>query len=177
MKIFIKKFPLILFLLCTGFILNAQNTQPHLHSNETAHQECPTHATSGQNNYMRQTLRERQSYVDDGRSGTIYIPVRHIIVRKTDGTGGISNTDLQNAMDELNTAYAVANVQFYECSKAYANSDTYYDFNTSEEAKNISSPSSVVFFAIAIGEPCFIKNILLGSDFVIKSIEYAPCNL
>lgn len=134
MKIFKKNFPLILFLLCTGFILNAQNTQPHLHSNGTAHQECATHATSGQNEYMSRTLRERQSYVNDGRSGTIYIPVRHIIVRKTDGTGGISSTDLQNAMEELNTAYTVANVQFYECSKAYVNSDTYYDFNTSEEA-------------------------------------------
>lgn len=135
MKDFKKVFLLILFLLGTGFVLNAQNSQQQLHSHGSApHQECATHATSGQINYMNRTLRERQSYVDNGRSGTIYIPVRHIIVRKTDGTGGISNTNLQTAMDGLNTAYAVANVQFYECSRAYVNDDTYYDFNTSEEA-------------------------------------------
>ncbi|WMX17260.1 MULTISPECIES: M43 family zinc metalloprotease [unclassified Aureispira] len=134
MKSLKKNFPLILFLLCTGFVLNAQNAQQHLHSHGTPHQECATHATQGQLDYMNRTLRERQSYVDNGRSGTIYIPVRHIIVRKTDGTGGISNTNLQNAMDGLNAAYAVANVQFYECSRAYVNDDTYYTFETSEEA-------------------------------------------
>lgn len=135
MNKFEKIFPLILFLLSTSLLLNAQNAQQHLHNHgEAVHQECPTQATSGQINYMNRTLRERQSYIDDGRSGTIYIPVRHIIVRKTDGTGGISNVDLENAMDGLNTAYAVANVQFYECSRAYVNDDTYYDFNTSEEA-------------------------------------------
>lgn len=116
-------------------MLNAQNTQQQVHSSHgSTHEECATHATSGQINYMNRTLRERQSYVDDGRSGTIYIPVRHIIVRRTDGTGGISSANLQTAMDGLNTAYAVANVQFYECSRAYVNDDTYFDFNTSEEA-------------------------------------------
>jgi hypothetical protein len=135
MKNFKKNFPLILFLLFTGLILNAQNAQQqHVHSDGTPHQECMSHATNGQISYMNRTLRARQDYVDDGRSGTIYIPVRHIIVSRTDGTGGISSADLQTAMDGLNAAYAVANVQFYECSKAYVNDDTYYDFETSEEA-------------------------------------------
>lgn len=135
MKSFKKNFPLIIFFLGIGFMLHAQTAQQHLHSyGEPIHQECAAHATNGQNNYMNQTLRERQNYVDDSRVGTIYIPVRHIIVRRTDGTGGISTSDLQDAMDELNAAYTVANVQFYECSKAYVNSDTYYDFDQSEEA-------------------------------------------
>lgn len=125
---------IFIFLLCTSFVLEAQFTQQHLQPHGEAHQECGAHPTSRQIQYMNQTLRERQTYVDNGRTGTIYIPVRQIIVRKTDGTGGITNANLQNAMDGLNAAYAVANVQFYECSRAYVNDDTYYDFNTSEEA-------------------------------------------
>lgn len=132
MKNFLKNFPPILFFLFSGMFLQAQNSQnSHSHiNNET----CGSHPTSGQITYMDKTVRERQTYVDASRSGTIYIPVRHVIIRKTDGTGGISSANLQSAMDGLNAAYAAANIQFYECSKVYVNNDTYYDFNRSEEA-------------------------------------------
>lgn len=131
-------FPIILCFLCSGLFTQAQNSsthQQHLHQhdNSTPHKECGAQPTSGQMNYMDLTARERQMALSQ-RVGTIYIPVRHIIVRRTNGTGGISNTNLQNAMNDLNAAYATANIQFYECSRAYVNSDTYYDFETSEEA-------------------------------------------
>ncbi|BDS12224.1 zinc-dependent metalloprotease [Aureispira anguillae] len=132
-------FLLIPCFLFSGLLLQAQTPenyqqQIHQHTEGEPNHECGAHPTTGQVNYMNLTARERQNYVSQSRAGTIYIPVRHIIVRKSDGTGGISSTDLQNAMDELNTTYAAANIQFYECSKAYVNSDTYYDFETSEEA-------------------------------------------
>lgn len=81
---------------------------------------------------MDQTARARSSF-NGGRSGTLYLPVRQIIVRRSDGSGGISDANLQTAMDDMNATYAAANIQFYECSRAYVNSDTYYDFHQSEE--------------------------------------------
>lgn len=126
MKTLKKIFPLVLFFLLPNLFSHAQ----HTHTN----QECGSHATPSQVRYMDETIRERQTLSDISRSGTIYIPIRHIIVRRTNGSGGISSIDLQNAMDDLNAAYAVANIQFYECSKVYVNDDTYYDFHRSEEA-------------------------------------------
>lgn len=137
MKTFSK---LVLALLCccsTSLLLQAQqNTQSQAHSNHHhgIDHECASEPSPSAMRYLDQTARERQSARDMGRTGTIYIPVRHIIVRTSTGTGGISEATLQDEMDKLNAAYAPADVQFYECSRAYVNNDTYYNFDRADEA-------------------------------------------
>jgi hypothetical protein len=125
----ISKLLMVSLCLCTSILVAQNNT--HVHA---PHEECGSKVTPRQQQRLDRTALARQRFVDNGRVGTIRIPVRQIIVRRTDGSGGVSNSDLQNAMDELNVAYAPANIQFYECSRAYVNNDTYYDFDQSQEA-------------------------------------------
>lgn len=135
MKKLLRLFPILCCSLLVTQPLQAQHQNATQTRTQTPHEhhECASHATTGQVQYMNQTIRERQTIQAD-RTGTIYLPVRHIIVRRSDGTGGISNAALDNAMNELNATYAAANMNFYECSRTYLNNDTYFDFSTNEEA-------------------------------------------
>lgn len=68
------------------------------------------------------------------RNSTNSIPIKAHIVRRSDGTGGLSESDLNNAIIKMNTYFANSNMQFYTCDGInYINSDYYYDFAKSEE--------------------------------------------
>lgn len=64
-----------------------------------------------------------------------YFPVRHHIVSRTDGTGGLSSSVPKQIIRELNEAYRDANIQFYSCASLdRIKSDAYYDFSKSQES-------------------------------------------
>ncbi len=63
-----------------------------------------------------------------------YIAIKAHILRKPDGSGGLSLTDLNKALAQTNALYINAGIQFYLCgSPNYINSSLYYDFTNSQE--------------------------------------------
>ncbi len=64
-----------------------------------------------------------------------HFAVQHHIVRKSDGTGGLSPSVIPQIMDELNEQFAAANIQFCNCYAIdYIDSDTLYDFTSHQES-------------------------------------------
>jgi len=65
------------------------------------------------------------------------IPIQIHIVRRNDGTGGISINNINAAFDIVNQEYAAANMRFDQCGSAnYINNSTYYSyFSSSTEAE------------------------------------------
>ncbi|MEQ8704075.1 MAG: GEVED domain-containing protein [Phaeodactylibacter sp.] len=62
------------------------------------------------------------------------VPVQVHIIRRSDGTGGITEAEFNTGLDEVNDFFANANMEFFQCAPInFINSDTYFNFNTSEE--------------------------------------------
>lgn len=63
------------------------------------------------------------------------IPIKAHIIRTSAGTGGLSVSDLNDAMDNMNAFYANAFMEFFLCDGInYIDSDNYYDFETNDES-------------------------------------------
>ncbi len=73
----------------------------------------------------------------DRNAGTTCIPLKIHIVRLNDGSGGISLTNVNKALANLNYYFFEAGtpMEFYLCDPVdYIDNTTWYDFNTGEEA-------------------------------------------
>ncbi|MTE27774.1 T9SS type A sorting domain-containing protein [Winogradskyella ouciana] len=78
--------------------------------------------------FMQEQLNSRSSTVMTS------VPVKAHIIRTTAGFGGLTPTELDDAMAIMNTFYANAGLEFFLCEGInYINNDTYYDFETFEE--------------------------------------------
>lgn len=81
-----------------------------------------------------------QQFLNDmiaGRSSTLLssIPVKAHIIRTSAGSGGLTNTELDQAMSIMNSIYVNAGIEFFLCDGInYINSDTWYDYETSDES-------------------------------------------
>lgn len=79
------------------------------------------------------------------------IPIKVHIIRKTDGTGGLSEEDLNAALANMNAFYANAYMEFFMCDGInYIDDDNYYDFQNTEEssltsANNINGLINIYF--------------------------------
>ncbi|OAV71888.1 Pregnancy-associated plasma protein-A [Bacteroidales bacterium Barb4] len=63
-----------------------------------------------------------------------YFPIKHHIVRKSDGTGGLNVSDIDKVMQELNDKYEKAYVKFYTYNDIdFIDSDIYYDYHEADE--------------------------------------------
>jgi hypothetical protein len=61
-------------------------------------------------------------------------PLQHHIVRTSNGSGGLSASAISQIEQELNAAYISAGIHFHSCGEIeYINSDTYYNFSSSQE--------------------------------------------
>jgi hypothetical protein len=59
---------------------------------------------------------------------TTSIPVKFHIVRHTNGTGGLTLSDVSGELVKLNSTFALGNITFFECeAPEFINSDTYND--------------------------------------------------
>ena len=83
-----KKLLLLLFVPIFGF---AQN------------QECATTPTQAQIDYLTQTRNARQSW--NQTESILYLPVQHHVVQQTNGSGGLTSSDISSVMNALNTYY------------------------------------------------------------------------
>ncbi len=64
-----------------------------------------------------------------------YAPIKAHIVRTSAGTGGLSEADLNSAIATMNAFYANSCMAYYLCGAInYIDNDTYYNFDTSDEA-------------------------------------------
>ncbi|MEO8149627.1 MAG: 3-coathanger stack domain-containing protein, partial [Bacteroidia bacterium] len=96
----------------------AQTAKPSEVEYETNEPKCgQEHFTPQQEEeYKQSVLRSnKRSSANKVPSGIYYFPVQFHLLKKSNGTGGITE---QNAIDELkaaNTKYAPAGIQFYQC--------------------------------------------------------------
>ena len=62
------------------------------------------------------------------------VPVQVHLIRRSDGTGGLTENDFNAGFTELNGFFLNASMEFFHCSPINViNSDTYFNFSTTEE--------------------------------------------
>jgi len=130
------------------------------HKKQAFSQECGTVASPNDIQMLKQ-LRQNgatierqfiQNYNAGIRSPSIFMPIKAHIVRTSSGTGGLTTTQLQDAIDTMNVFYANAGIRFYLCGSInYINSSTHYDFNQSSDASltslyNVTNRINIYFF-------------------------------
>lgn len=91
-------------------------------------QECGTPLTQAQINYMDATRSIRDA-VDLNNFDQLNIPLVAHVIRRSDGTGGLSTANLNIAMGQMNTAFSQLDVQFDLCTVNYIDDDYYHDNN------------------------------------------------
>ncbi len=160
-----KTILLICYLFLATFIMAQATEEPvqengeHLHSGLEGH-SCGTLPMT--DDERRYTLDVVDKAGDNRNAGTTLLPVRIHIVTKTDGSGGISEGDINIGISYLNAFYLDAGIEFYICTINTINSDTYYTFHESEEAAMTAAYSTYdavnIYFVNDIttssGSPC-----------------------
>lgn len=120
---------------------------------------CGTEITEEFNNYFNQIKPQieyyEKQYFDmlQNRSSTAItsVPIKAHIIRTTAGSGGLSVSDLNDAIDNMNAYYASAFMEFFLCDGINFIDDTsYYNFDTSQEsaltsANNVSGLINIYF--------------------------------
>jgi len=116
------------------------------------HEECGTIETV-ENLKNRKAVRANLAYQqfvadfmekkkDPLRSGEVLtsVPIKAHIIRQTNGTGGLTAQQLEDAITIMNGYYKNANIEFVLCGGInYINNSTYYDFEQSEQSALIAA--------------------------------------
>lgn len=98
------------------------------------HEDCGTEVTPEQYNYLSQFSEARSNFSINSRTDEYHVPVKIHVLKKDDGTGGLSDQVIFNEMDKLNDIYRGANLHFFVCGPFnYINDTRFYDFNQSDE--------------------------------------------
>lgn len=108
-------------------------------------QECGTIATPQQINHMDKTKTQRENYTAhlEDRALTM-VPIQIHIVRRTNGTGGLTAAQITTLIDDANVNYTNSNMEFFQCQAInYINNDGYFDFNQTQE-NNIAASNDVL---------------------------------
>lgn len=86
------------------------------------------------NNFIR--IHHQWGYTKgDLRSVALYFPIQYHIFRNSSGEMALSVSETQNMTNRLNSAYAIANIQFYSCDNVdVITSNDYYDFSLSQSS-------------------------------------------
>ena len=94
---------------------------------------CGTIADSNQIEYMSRDLTNRQNW-DQPESVRLF-PIKNHVVRRSDGSGGLNQSDITDMIKVLNDYYINANIQFYECGSInFIDNSAFFDFNQSSES-------------------------------------------
>lgn len=127
-----KKSILLLTLFCSFTLISAQN-EP----------QCGSVPTPETEKYFKQLLPQIQFYEQEfyqirnqRRSSTAIssVPIKAHILRTDSGTGGLSASELNDAITTMNSYYANAFIEFFLCDGInYIDSTTYYDYETNEQ--------------------------------------------
>ncbi len=87
------------------------------------------------------------------RSGDFmnYLPIKAHVLRQDDGTGGLSQSQLNDAITEMNVIYANASIEFFICGGInYIDDTDYYNFSENDEyaltnSNNIDDTINIYF--------------------------------
>ncbi|WP_350206773.1 T9SS type A sorting domain-containing protein [Ekhidna sp.] len=90
---------------------------------------------------------------------TYSVAITPHVVRKADGTGGLTEEQIIDAIDDLNAAYVGTQLRFYINDNInFIDSDEYYDFDSSQEGNfapnyNVANTINIYFFnSLSSGE-------------------------
>ena len=107
-----------------------------------------------------------------------YVPIKAHVLRRTDGTGGLSIADLNIALAQVNSYYinVGSGLQFYFCgSPNYINNTTLYDYDNTEEstlcnandvtnAINVYFPNTIQFGSLAVSGYAYFPSTLASTN-------------
>lgn len=88
---------------------------------------------------------------DQLASDPVFIAISAHIVRNTNGTGGLTEQELTDAIEDLNSVYSLTNMTFFLFGDInYIDSDEYFDFSSDDEstltnAHNVENTINVYF--------------------------------
>lgn len=115
--------------------------------------ECGTITTPESQLYWKDTKPkikkfEKEFYEIAGDKSRVSIvnsvPIKAHIIRKTDGTGGLTVSELNAALANMNAFYANAYMEFFLCDGInYIDDDNYYDFKSSDDESALTSANNV----------------------------------
>ena len=103
--------------------------------------ETPESLEFYQNN-KQQIMQFEEAYLntEGARLSLTPIPIKAHVIRTSSGTGGLTISQLNNAINSMNVFYANANMKFYLCDGInYIDNSTYYNFVQSDEYALTSS--------------------------------------
>lgn len=106
---------------------------------------------------------------DQLASDPVYIAISAHIVRSSDGTGGLTEQELAEAIEDVNGIYSLTNMTFFLFGDInYVDNDAYYDFNSDDETaltsvNNVENTINVYFF-----------NSATSGDFAVCGYAYFP---
>ncbi|MEO9869258.1 T9SS type A sorting domain-containing protein [Ekhidna sp.] len=80
-------------------------------------------------------LEQSNDLVTLAASGVSEIAIIAHVIRQDDGTGGLSEEELQDALDNVNSFYLNANMSFFYLDIRYIDDNKYYDFVTGDESE------------------------------------------
>ena len=107
-------------------------------------QQCGTEATAENISFLKSLEQRAKHNASDRLAGVfVTVPIKLHIIRRSDGTGGISEGAVSTAVTKMNTFYANANMAFELVGGVnYIDNSRFYDFiNTDEEA--LARPNDV----------------------------------
>ena len=145
-----KKITQITLTFC--FFILLQNSLFSQESSECGVIETPESLEFYENN-KQQIIEFEQEYLNNinSRQSVTSIPVKAHVIRTSGGSGGLTVSQLNDAMAVMNAFYANANMNFYLCDGInYIDNSSYYDFVDSDEAaltgaNNVSGLINIYF--------------------------------
>jgi len=164
----------LLLLLSSSFPINAQSHEGH--SGEEG--LCGTPEISYEE-WMKGLGYKRLDLPKN--NGMTQLPLRAHIVTQSNESGGLTLTELNEAMANLNNVYHEANIEWYLASVNYIANSSYYDLTDSEEdalcAPNVIDDAVNVFFVNSIngGGICGYAYYPGNSDVTLRIVMRNSC--
>ncbi len=142
----------------------------------------------------KRLLKLKSQFVKNARTSGLtaveYIPVKAHILRKNDGTGGLSLADLNTALVQINQYFqnVGSGLQLYFCGfPNIINNTTYYDYNKTDElalcnANNVSNainiyfPNSIRFGTLMVSGYAYFPSTLSISNSIFVQAQSATDN-
>lgn len=144
--------------------------------------ECGTKPTQAQLEYLSRRPIQLRNYLPYDNITISNIPIKAHIVRRTNQTGGLSNSELDDAINTLNSYYLNANINFTLCEEInFIDSDLYFEMDDDLEesiieANNIPNTINIYFFNSLTSDGsslCGYTYLPPGPDFIFMVNECA----
>ncbi len=188
-KLFIFSFSLLL-----GFCANSYAQENNesgcgtLTSDETLDyiQNFQSQIKTFEEEYRQLTSKSSKSSNSKNASAPVInsIPIKAHIIRKSDGTGGLNTSDLYKAVEDLNSIYTDAFLEFFLCDGInYINNDDFYNHfekNKENQLTNGNFTAGVIniyftdYVEISHGDSlCGYANTFGGPDVIVMNKDCA----